>query len=156
MTTDNEYEDLAMRVYWDCQELQGRLTEVEADGRRAVILSWLETQDGKYPVIPDFKPEYSWYNLSSRLTLENLSGCLTLIDFFTYCCINCLHILPDLARLEQKYKGQLTVVGVHSAKFENERHGEHVKDAVARLVESEVQSSVKFSLCQVFHPSSRL
>ena len=132
MTTDNEYEDLAMRVYWDCQELQGRLTEVEADGRRAVILSWLETQDGKYPVIPDFKPEYSWYNLSSRLTLENLNGCLTLIDFFTYCCINCLHILPDLARLEEKYKGKLTVVGVHSAKFDNEKVGDHVKKAVAR------------------------
>ena len=104
MTTDNPYEDLAMRLYWDCQELQGRLAEVEEDGRRAVLLSWLETQDGKYPVIPEFKPEYSWYNLSSRLTLDSLTGCLTLIDFFTYCCINCLHILPDLARLEQKYK----------------------------------------------------
>ena len=85
-------------------EQQGRLAEVEEDGRRAVLLSWLETQDGKYPVIPEFKPEYSWYNLSSRLTLDSLTGCLTLIDFFTYCCINCLHILPDLARLEQKYK----------------------------------------------------
>ena len=148
MTTDNPYEDLAMRLYWDCQELQGRLAEVEEDGRRAVLLSWLETQDGKYPVIPEFKPEYSWYNLSSRLTLDSLTGCLTLIDFFTYCCINCLHILPDLARLEQKYKvepggiigrestgcfqGKLTVIGVHSAKFDNEKTGDHVKDAVAR------------------------
>ena len=46
---------------------------------------------------------------------------VTLIDFFTYCCINCLHILPDLAKLEEKYKGRLTVVGVHSAKFDNEK-----------------------------------
>ena len=104
MTTDNIYEDLAMRVYWDCQDLQGRLAEVEADGRRAVVLSWLETQEGKYPVIPEFRPEYSWYNVTSSLTLDSLTGCLTLIDFFTYCCINCLHILPDLATLEEKYK----------------------------------------------------
>lgn len=156
MPGDNIYEDLAMRLYWDCQELEARLSEVPSEGRRSVLLAWLESQEGKYPVIPEFKPEFSWYNVSSPLSLERLAGCLTLLDFFTYCCINCLHILPDLARLEQKYKGQLTVVGVHSAKFENERHGEHVKDAVARLVESEVQSSVNFSLCQVFHPSSRL
>ena len=156
MSGDNMYEDLAMRVYWDCQELQTRLAEVSPEGRRSVVLSWLEAQDSKYPVIPEFKSEFTWYNVSSRVSLQRLAGSVTLLDFFTYCCINCLHILPDLARLEQKYKGQLTVVGVHSAKFENERHGEHVKDAVARLVESEVQSSVNFSLCQVFHPSSRL
>lgn len=47
---------------------------------------------------------------------------MLLLDFWTYCCINCMHILPDLAALEAKYASQpVTVVGVHSAKFDNEK-----------------------------------
>lgn len=26
------------------------------------------------------------------------------LDFWTYCCINCMHVLPDLEFLEEKYK----------------------------------------------------
>lgn len=44
------------------------------------------------------------------------------LDFWTLCCINCMHVLPELAALESKYKGQpVAVVGVHSAKFDNEK-----------------------------------
>ena len=47
---------------------------------------------------------------------------MVLLDFWTYCCINCMHILPDLAALERKYAGRpVAVVGVHSAKFDNEK-----------------------------------
>ena len=146
MSGDNIYEDLAMRVYWDCQELQTRLAEVSPEGRRAVVLSWLEAQDSKYPVIPEFKSEFTWYNVSSRVSLQRLAGSVTLLDFFTYCCINCLHILPDLARLEEKYQQNLTVVGVHSAKFDNERDGDHVRDAVARLDRNDITPDLPLSL----------
>ena len=45
-------------------------------------------------------------------------------DFWTYCCINCIHVLPGLSALERRYQGQpVTVVGVHSAKFDNEKVG---------------------------------
>ena len=45
-----------------------------------------------------------------------------MLDFWTYCCINCMHVLPELAALERKYAGQpVCVVGVHSAKFDNEK-----------------------------------
>ncbi|HAJ62265.1 MAG TPA: hypothetical protein DCP31_25990, partial [Cyanobacteria bacterium UBA8543] len=55
-----------------------------------------------------------------------------LLDFWTYCCINCLHVLPDLKYLEQKYKETLTVIGVHSAKFDNEKEVENIRQAILR------------------------
>src|SRR5262249_30422465 len=48
------------------------------------------------------------------------------------CCINCIHTLPDLAKLEKKYANQLVVVGVHSAKFENEKKSENIRKAILR------------------------
>lgn len=64
----------------------------------------------------------------------HLKGKLVLIDFWTYCCINCLHILPDLEYLEQKYeqyKG-IAFIGCHSAKFTNEKESQKVRDAILK------------------------
>ena len=56
-----------------------------------------------------------------------------LLDFWTYCCINCLHVLPDLSYLEKKYGDRpFAVVGCHSAKFDNEKDRAHVREAVVR------------------------
>ena len=65
-------------------------------------------------------------NFSASLTLRNadreLKGKVLVRDFWTYCCINCMHVLPELAALERKYVDQpVCVVGVHSAKFDNEK-----------------------------------
>ena len=134
LQTMEEYEDLCMRLYWDCQALTTKLVEggQELDRKKSII-SWLDTIDSKYPRISDFKPEYSWYNVETSLTIDRLGGQVALLDFFTYCCINCMHILPDLERLEDNWgrKG-LMVVGAHSAKFENEKVGSHLKDAISR------------------------
>ena len=128
-----EYQDLVMRLYWDCQELVTNLQENEGADRNKMIMSWLEKIDTKYPRLPEFKPEYHWINTDKPLTMDRLAGLVTLLDFFTYCCINCMHILPDLEALEKKYEGsKLAVVGIHSAKFENEKAGDHVGEAVAR------------------------
>ena len=57
-----------------------------------------------------------------HLCARELRGRVVLLDFWTYCCINCMHILPELASLEAKYADSpMTVVGVHSAKFDNEK-----------------------------------
>ena len=55
-----------------------------------------------------------------------------LLDFWTYCCINCIHVLPDLARLERDHGDALVVIGVHSAKFDNERDADMLRQAVLR------------------------
>src|SRR5262249_41698646 len=54
-----------------------------------------------------------------------------LLDFWTFCCINCHHILPELAALEAKYKDELVVIGVHTAKFPAERETENIRRKVA-------------------------
>src|SRR4051794_22402139 len=59
----------------------------------------------------------AWINTAGPIHLEDLRGKVVLLDFWTFCCINCHHVLPDLAKLEQKYKNQLVVIGVHTAKF---------------------------------------
>ena len=74
----------------------------------------------------------AWLNTSSEITLGDLRGKVVLLDFWTYCCINCMHILPDLKFLEQKYANQLVVIGVHSAKFENEKMTENIRQAILR------------------------
>lgn len=64
--------------------------------------------------------------------LSDLRGRFVLLDFWTYCCINCMHVLPELKKLEKAYPDELVVIGVHSAKFENERDTQNITEAVAR------------------------
>lgn len=81
---------------------------------------------------PEFPQNRIWLNTDQPLFLKDLKGRIVLLDFWTYCCINCLHILPDLKYLENKYKDNLTVIGVHSAKFDNEKDAENIRQAVLR------------------------
>jgi DNA-binding beta-propeller fold protein YncE len=75
----------------------------------------------------------AWFNTERPLTLADLRGKLVLLDFWTYCCINCLHVLEDLKDLERKYADQpFVVVGVHSPKFAHEDDPESVRQAILR------------------------
>ena len=71
-----------------------------------------------------------WINADGPIHLDQLRGKIVLLDFWTYCCINCHHVLPDLAKLEAKYKNQLVVIGVHTAKFEAEKDTENIRSKV--------------------------
>ncbi|MCA9107801.1 MAG: redoxin domain-containing protein, partial [Planctomycetales bacterium] len=64
--------------------------------------------------------------------MQDLRGKYVIIDFWTYCCINCMHILPELKKLEETYPNQLVVIGVHSAKFETEQDVDNIRDAIMR------------------------
>ena len=72
----------------------------------------------------------AWIN-SGPIALSELRGKVVLLDFWTFCCINCHHVLPDLAKLEEKYKNELVVIGVHSGKFDAERDTENIRRKVA-------------------------
>jgi len=62
-----------------------------------------------------------WLNTGGRdLSLAELRGKIVLLDFWTFCCINCLHVLDELRELEEQYRDVLVVVGVHSPKFVHE------------------------------------
>jgi thiol-disulfide isomerase/thioredoxin len=81
---------------------------------------------------PDFPKNLEWLNTDKSYSISDFKGKLVLLDFWTYCCINCIHIMPDLKKLEEKYKNQLVIIGVHSAKFLTERGTENIRQAILR------------------------
>jgi len=81
---------------------------------------------------PEFTGGTAWINTARPLSLKDLRGKVVLLDFWTLCCINCIHCLPDLHRLEQRFRNELVVVGVHSPKFDNEKDTLSIRKAVLR------------------------
>ena len=103
---------------------------------------------------PDLPVEKEWLNTSRPLSLKgDLKGKVVVLDFWCYCCINCLHVLPDLEYLERKYaKEAFAVVGVHSAKFENERDVESIREAVRRYdIRHPVINDFDFGVWNAYH-----
>ncbi len=91
-----------------------------------------EKEKKKVPA-PDLDGGIAWLNTGGPLSLKkDLKGKIVILDFWTLCCINCIHILPDLAKLEKKYANELVVIGVHSPKFENEKVTASIRKAVLR------------------------
>lgn len=92
--------------------------------------------DGFYSNItkaPDFPAGFDWINSKEPLSLEKLRGHVVVLDFWTYCCINCMHTLPVLAELEEKFSDMPVVfIGIHSAKFSNEQDRRNIEHAVRR------------------------
>jgi thiol-disulfide isomerase/thioredoxin/DNA-binding beta-propeller fold protein YncE len=84
------------------------------------------------PAAPDLDGGTAWLNTAGPLKIADLKGKIVLLDFWTLCCINCIHTLPDLAKLEKKYANELVVVGVHSAKFESEKSTPNIRKAILR------------------------
>jgi DNA-binding beta-propeller fold protein YncE len=84
------------------------------------------------PLAPELDGGVAWLNTAGPIHLKDLRGKVVLIDFWTLCCINCIHTLPDLAKLEEKYPNELVILGVHSPKFDNEKTTESIRKAVLR------------------------
>ncbi|HLA94806.1 MAG TPA: thioredoxin-like domain-containing protein [Pyrinomonadaceae bacterium] len=81
---------------------------------------------------PELKVQKGWLNTDKPLSLADLKGKIVLLDFWTYGCINCIHVIPDLKRLEAKYKNELVVIGVHSGLFTNEKDTENIRHIILR------------------------
>jgi DNA-binding beta-propeller fold protein YncE len=77
-----------------------------------------------------FEGAVAWINSAGPIRLKELRGKVVLLDFWTYCCINCHHILPDLEKLEEKYKNELVVIGVHTPKFFAEQDTANIRQKV--------------------------
>ncbi|MBE1874160.1 NHL domain-containing thioredoxin family protein [Myceligenerans pegani] len=74
-----------------------------------------------------------WLNTGGReVTLADLRGKIVILDFWTFCCINCLHVLDELRELEAAHRDELVIVGVHSPKFEHEADPDALAAAVER------------------------
>ena len=81
---------------------------------------------------PEFPAGLDWLNTNRPLALEQLRGKIVVLDFWTYGCINCIHVIPDLKRLEEEFAEELVVIGVHSAKFDNEGDTDNIRQIILR------------------------
>ncbi len=81
---------------------------------------------------PEFPQGLDWLNVDAPLTIDGLRGKILILDFWTYGCINCIHMIPVMRELKEKYADELVVIGVHSAKFSNEGETENIQQIVQR------------------------
>jgi DNA-binding beta-propeller fold protein YncE len=96
-----------------------------------------------------------WVNVASPLSLQDLRGRFVLLDFWTYCCINCMHVLPELKKLEHAFPNELVVIGVHSAKFEGEQVTDNIREAALRYeIEHPVVNDAEMTIWRRFGANS--
>lgn len=75
---------------------------------------------------------FQWFNVERPLSLRSVRGRIVILDFWTFCCVNCMHVLPALRRVEEAFPHEVVVIGVHSPKFPAERDAANLRHAIAR------------------------
>ena len=116
----------------DSAEREGHVGLQRSDERFRPAAFQGEGPFGPRQRIGEFPAGVDWLDTKNSLKLSDLKGKLVLLDFWTYCCINCMHILPTLEKAEAEFEKELVVVGVHSAKFETEKDTENIRSAILR------------------------
>ncbi|KOT76794.1 alkyl hydroperoxide reductase / thiol specific antioxidant / Mal allergen [Streptomyces rimosus subsp. pseudoverticillatus] len=82
---------------------------------------------------PELVGKGGWLNTGGKeYTLADLRGRIVILDFWTFCCVNCLHVLDELRELEERHRDTVVIIGVHSPKFVHEAEHQAVVDAVER------------------------
>jgi len=100
---------------------------------------------------PEITGGRGWLNTDKPLSIAALKGKIVLLDFWTYGCINCIHIIPDLKKLEAKYAKELVVIGIHSAKFQNEKETENIRRIILRYeIEHPVYNDSEYAVWQSY------
>ena len=94
-------------------------------------------QKTPFPPAADFPPGLQWLNVERPLSLADLRGKVVILDFWTYGCINCIHVMAELEGLRERFGNKLAVIGVHSPKFDNEADIERLKEVVIRYQRAE-------------------
>ena len=96
---------------------------------------------------PELYTEFDWLNTSRNWSIRDFRGKIVLLDFWTFGCINCQHIVPDLRRLEEEFADVLVVIGVHSAKFDAEKQNETIRQAIRKFgIEHPVVNDASYRL----------
>lgn len=90
----------------------------------------------KEPVVPVTAPEFpqgiEWLNTTEPVSLRALWGKIVLLEFGTHGSIDSQQVMPDIERLKAKYPEEVVVIGVHAAKFPNEKGRESLRQALLR------------------------
>jgi cytochrome c biogenesis protein CcdA/thiol-disulfide isomerase/thioredoxin len=81
---------------------------------------------------PEFAGIEAWIG-SDPLTMASVRGRVVLVEFWTFACINCIHVQPHVTAWYERYASAgLVVVGVHTPELSFERDLANVRDAVAK------------------------
>src|ERR1041384_5681582 len=140
---------LGLALLAACQAL-AQASAPQAKGAFPVLL-----RQGERVRAPELEGGRGWLNTDAPLSLAGLRGKIVLLDFWTYCCVNCMHVIPDLKKLEAKYANQLVVIGVHSAKFPNEGESDNIRQAILRYeIEHPVVNDREFLIWRRYGPRS--
>jgi thiol-disulfide isomerase/thioredoxin len=114
-----------------------------------------DKDDGGRLRAPELEGGVGYLNSAGPIRLRDLRGKVVVLDFWTLCCINCIHTLPDLARLEKKYANELVVIGIHTAKFENEKDSESIRKAILRYeIKHPVLNDANMRIWRSYHVRS--
>ena len=91
------------------------------------------TRAAPAPMAPEFTGIDNWIN-SPPLTMQSLRGKVVLVEFWTYDCINCIHVIPHVKQWHADYKDQgLVVIGVHTPEYGYEKQLDNLQAAVKRF-----------------------
>ncbi|WP_338392091.1 thioredoxin-like domain-containing protein [Fulvitalea axinellae] len=100
---------------------------------------------------PDIDTPYGWLNTDRDWHIKDFKGKIVLLDFWTYGCVNCYHILPDLRKLEEMYPNELVIIGVHSGKFTSEKGTNQIRNAILKFgIKHPVVNDAKFDIWQKY------
>ncbi|PHR98261.1 MAG: hypothetical protein COA78_26395 [Blastopirellula sp.] len=128
---------------------------VEAGEENAAVEAKLPHPFPRVIPAPEFPTDMPWLNTAGPLRMKDLKGKYVLLDFWTYCCINCIHILPELKKLEHQFPNELVVIGVHSAKFETEEDTKNISEAILRYeIEHPVVNDAQHRIWNSFYVRS--
>src|SRR6266542_1126393 len=119
-----------------------------AKTNRAFLMATQAAPRVRAPELPGGR---GWLNTDKPLSLASHKGKIVLLDFWTYGCINCMHIFPYLKNLEQKYANQLVIISVHSGKYENEKDTENIRRVILRYeLEHPVYNDADFAVWRAY------
>ncbi|MEK7188197.1 MAG: thioredoxin-like domain-containing protein [Patescibacteria group bacterium] len=102
----------------------------------------IKSKTGKYERVKEITTPDGFINVSSGFKLADIVGKkVTLIDFWTYSCINCQRTTPYLNAWYEKYSAKggsasggkdqgLEIVGMHTPEFDFEKNYDNVARAV--------------------------
>ena len=104
--------------------LDEEMTELIA--RYQKHLKKIDQYSDKIEEVEDFPKNHEWLNTKGGHPLsfdKELKNKIVVVDFWSSCCINCIHVLAEMDYLEKKFKNskEIVFIGCHSAKFDNEK-----------------------------------
>lgn len=73
-----------------------------------------------------------WLNVVRPLEMSDLKDRIILLDFWTYACVNCTQTIQEIKKFEEQFGSKITVIGVHSGKFDNEKNLTQIRKAIIR------------------------